>query len=298
MARRHFNMNKLTRGEKVFQAINTVFLIFMLIITLYPFWYIIVASVSSNTEVLQANGKMLWPRGFNVSAYKEVLKYASIWTGYKNTIFVLIVGTLISIILTAIGGYFLSRKNVFFQKYIAIAIVITMYFSGGIIPFYFTVKDLGLDGSLWSLILPTAISTYNLIIMRTAFAAIPDSLEESAKIDGARHFTILFRIMLPLCIPTVAVLILYYAVGYWNSWFNASLFLTDRGTFPLQLILREIILYNTGDANSAAASVDKEDISETLQYATIIVSTVPILCIYPFLQKYFAKGVMVGAIKG
>ncbi len=298
MARRHFNMNKLTRGEKVFQAINTVFLIFMLIITMYPFWYIIVASVSSNTEVLQANGKMLWPRGFNVSAYKEVLKYASIWTGYKNTIFVLIVGTLISIILTAIGGYFLSRKNVFFQKYIAIAIVITMYFSGGIIPFYFTVKDLGLDGSLWSLILPTAISTYNLIIMRTAFAAIPDSLEESAKIDGARHFTILFRIMLPLCIPTVAVLILYYAVGYWNSWFNASLFLTDRGTFPLQLILREIILYNTGDANSAAASVDKEDISETLQYATIIVSTVPILCIYPFLQKYFAKGVMVGAIKG
>ncbi len=291
-------MNKLTRGEKVFQAINTVFLIFMLIITMYPFWYIIVASVSSNTEVLQANGKMLWPRGFNVSAYKEVLKYASIWTGYKNTIFVLIVGTLISIILTAIGGYFLSRKNVFFQKYIAIAIVITMYFSGGIIPFYFTVKDLGLDGSLWSLILPTAISTYNLIIMRTAFAAIPDSLEESAKIDGARHFTILFRIMLPLCIPTVAVLILYYAVGYWNSWFNASLFLTDRGTFPLQLILREIILYNTGDANSAAASVDKEDISETLQYATIIVSTVPILCIYPFLQKYFAKGVMVGAIKG
>lgn len=291
-------MNKLTRGEKVFQAINTVFLIFMLIITLYPFWYIIVASVSSNTEVLQANGKMLWPRGFNVSAYKEVLKYASIWTGYKNTIFVLIVGTLISIILTAIGGYFLSRKNVFFQKYIAMAIVITMYFSGGIIPFYFTVKDLGLDGSLWSLILPTAISTYNLIIMRTAFAAIPDSLEESAKIDGARHFTILFRIMLPLCIPTVAVLILYYAVGYWNSWFNASLFLTDRGTFPLQLILREIILYNTGDANSAAASVDKEDISETLQYATIIVSTVPILCIYPFLQKYFAKGVMVGAIKG
>ena len=291
-------MNKLTRGEKVFQTINTVFLIFMLIITMYPFWYIIVASVSSNTEVLQANGKMLWPRGFNVSAYKEVLKYASIWTGYKNTIFVLIVGTLISIILTAIGGYFLSRKNVFFQKYIAIAIVITMYFSGGIIPFYFTVKDLGLDGSLWSLILPTAISTYNLIIMRTAFAAIPDSREESAKIDGARHFTILFRIMLPLCIPTVAVLILYYAVGYWNSWFNASLFLTDRGTFPLQLILREIILYNTGDANSAAASVDKEDISETLQYATIIVSTVPILCIYPFLQKYFAKGVMVGAIKG
>lgn len=134
--------------------------------------------------------------------------------------------------------------------------------------------------------------------MRTAFANVPDALEESAKLDGARHFTILFRIMLPLCMPTVAVLILYYAVAYWNGWFNASLFLTERSTFPLQLILREILLYNTGDAASAAAAVDKEDISETLQYATIIVSTLPILCVYPFLQKYFAKGVMVGAVKG
>lgn len=291
-------MKKMRFSEKVFQTFNVLFLLGLLVVMLYPLWYIVVASFSNNTAVIQAKGMMIWPKEFTLAAYREVLGYKSIWTGYRNTLFVVIVGTTLSIVLTAIGGYFLSRKNVYFQKYIAVAIVFTMYFSGGIIPFYFTVQKLGLDGSLWSLILPTAISTYNLIIMRTAFANVPDALEESAKLDGARHFTILFRIMLPLCMPTVAVLILYYAVAYWNGWFNASLFLTERSTFPLQLILREILLYNTGDAASAAAAVDKEDISETLQYATIIVSTLPILCVYPFLQKYFAKGVMVGAVKG
>lgn len=291
-------MKKMRFSEKVFQTFNVLFLLGLLVVMLYPLWYIVVASFSNNTAVIQAKGMMIWPKEFTLAAYREVLGYKSIWTGYRNTLFVVIVGTTLSIVLTAIGGYFLSRKNVYFQKYIAVAIVFTMYFSGGIIPFYFTVQKLGLDGSLWSLILPTAISTYNLIIMRTAFANVPDALEESAKLDGARHFTILFRIMLPLCMPTIAVLILYYAVAYWNGWFNASLFLTERSTFPLQLILREILLYNTGDAASAAAAVDKEDISETLQYATIIVSTLPILCVYPFLQKYFAKGVMVGAVKG
>lgn len=288
----------MSSSEKVFQIFNILLLLGLTFVMLYPLWYIIVASFSNNTAVIQSKGVMFWPKEFTLAAYKEVLGYTSIWKGYGNTLFVVIVGTTLSIILTAIGGYFLSRKNVYFQKYIAVAIVFTMYFSGGIIPFYFTVQKLGLDGSLWSLILPTVVNTYNLIIMRTAFANVPEALEESAKLDGARHFTILFKIMFPLCMPTIAVLVLYYAVSYWNGWFNASLFLTDRNTFPLQLVLREILLYNTGDAASAASSIDKEDISETLQYATIIVSTLPILCIYPFLQKYFAKGAMVGAVKG
>lgn len=288
----------MSSSEKVFQIFNIIFLLGLTFVMLYPLWYIIVASFSNNTAVIQSKGVMFWPKEFSLAAYKEVLGYTSIWKGYGNTLFVVVVGTTLSIILTAIGGYFLSRKNVYFQKYIAVAIVFTMYFSGGIIPFYFTVQKLGLNGSLWSLILPTVINTYNLIIMRTAFANVPEALEESAKLDGARHFTILFKIMFPLCMSTIAVLVLYYAVSYWNGWFNASLFLTERSTFPLQLILREILLYNTGDAASASASVDKEDISETLQYATIIVSTLPILCIYPFLQKYFEKGVMVGAVKG
>lgn len=286
-----------TKGAKIFQIINIALTLCLVVVTLYPLWYIAVASLSNNTEVIRSGGVMFWVKGFNIAAYKEVLNYPSIWSGYRNTVFVVVVGTIISIVLTAIGGYFLSRKNVLLQKYFAIAIVITMYFSGGIIPFYFTVKGLGLAGSLWSLILPSAISTYNMIIMRTAFAAIPDSLEESAKIDGARHFIILFKIMFPLCLPTIAVLILYYGVGYWNAWFNASLFLNERGKFPLQLVLREILLYNT-TGDKAAVSIDKTDISETIQYAAIIVATLPILFIYPFLQKYFEKGVMIGAIKG
>ena len=284
-------------NDRLFYALVYIIAIFAFVITLWPFLYIVAVSFSGSHAVYQGE-VFLWPVDITLDGYRQVFKQNGLWTAYGNTLFYTTVGTVFNLAATTIAAYPLSRNRFFARRFFNFFIAFTMYFSGGIIPFYFTVKDLGLDGSLWSLILPTAISTYNLIIMRTAFAAIPDSLEESAKIDGARHFTILFRIMLPLCIPTVAVLILYYAVGYWNSWFNASLFLTDRGTFPLQLILREIILYNTGDASSAAASVDKEDISETLQYATIIVSTVPILCIYPFLQKYFAKGVMVGAIKG
>ena len=181
-----------------------------------------------------------------------------------------------------------------------ILIIITMYFNGGLIPNYLNIKQLGLYDSLFSLILPGAISTFNLIIMRTAFFAVPDSLEESARLDGANHFVILFRIILPLTMPTVAVLILYYAVGHWNSWFNAMIYLKTRDKFPLQLILREILIQNDTTAMTAGSgdTGDKLAIAETIRYATIVVATVPILCVYPFLQKYFVKGVMVGAVKG
>lgn len=291
-------MYKLKTSEKVFQTFNVLFLLLLVVIMLYPLWYVIVGSFSDNTSVVVSEGMLLWPKNFNINAYREVVNYKSIWTGYANSLFILSVGTVISMLLTAIAGYFLSRHGVMLQKYIAFLIIVTMYFSGGIIPFYFTVKNLGLNGSLWSLILPSAISTYNVIIMRTAFAAIPMSLEESAKIDGARHFTILFKIALPLCMPTIAVLILYYAVGYWNAWFNATLFLKERSKYPLQLILREIVLYNANAESSAGGNLDQEELGVTLQYATIVVATIPILCCYPFLQKYFEKGVMIGAVKG
>ena len=170
-----------------------------------------------------------------------------------------------------------------------------MYFSGGMIPLYLVVKGVGLYGSRWALILPTLVDTYNLIIMRTAFAGVPDSLEESAKLDGANAWTILWRIMAPLVKPTVAVITLYYAVSHWNSWFNAMLFLRDKTQYPLQLILRQILIQNdTADMTAGADYL----ISETIQYATVVVATLPILCIYPFVQKYFVKGVMIGAIKG
>lgn len=290
-------MIKESNGEKIFRVFNTLFMIGLIIVMLYPLWYILVASFSNNNEVMKAGGSMLWIKGFTTAAYKAVFRLPTIWSGYGNTLFILVVGVTVNICLTAIGGYFLSRKNVFWSKYIAVAIVFTMYFSGGTIPFYFAVRDLHLDNTLWALIFPTAISTYNLIIMRTAFAAIPDSLEESAKLDGARQIVILVRIMIPLAMPTISVLILYYGVTHWNSWFNAMIFLSDRDKFPLQLILREIVLYNT-TADDMAGAAERESIGETVQYAAIIVGTLPILMIYPFMQRFFVKGVMIGAVKG
>lgn len=288
------SVKRLSTGERIFYACNTVFMILIAVVMIYPLWYVAVASLSDGTEVLKAGGKLLWIKGFTTAAYRTVIENPAIYSGYRNTLTVVFFGTLLNLVLTAMGGYFLSRKNVMWGRLIAVAIVFTMYFSGGMIPFYFAVRNLGLDDSLLALILPTAISTYNMIIMRTAFASIPDSLEESAKIDGARHITILFKIMLPLCKPTLAVLALYYGVGHWNSWFNAMIFLRNRDLYPLQLILREIVLYNT----ATDVSIDKVEISETVQYATIIITTLPILCAYPFMMRFFEKGVMIGAVKG
>jgi putative aldouronate transport system permease protein len=283
-------------GEKVFNKINIIIMLVLVVVTLYPFWYVAVASFSDGDKLMQHSGLLFKPLGFSLSAYKVTFQNAMLVKGYLNTTFILVVGTFLNIVMTSLGAYFLSRKDVMWKKTIMFAIVFTMYFNGGLIPFYLTVKQLHLDNTLWALIIPNLINTYNLIIMRTAFMAIPDSLEESAKLDGASHFTILVRLILPLTGPTIAVMILYYGVGYWNAWFNASIFLRNRELFPLQLILREILLQNT-NADSNKTLIDQESIQQTIKYALIIVSTVPILCIYPFLQKYFVKGVMIGALK-
>jgi putative aldouronate transport system permease protein len=246
-------------------------------------------------------GILLKPLGFSFAAYEMVFKNPMIARGYMNTIMIVFLGVTLNMLFTAVAAYFVSRKNVMWSKTVMIMIIITMYFNGGLIPNYFNIKQLGLYDSLWSLILPGIISTFNLIIMRTAFLAVPDSLEESARLDGANHFIILFKIILPLTMPTVAVLILYYAVGHWNGWFNAMIYLRSRTKFPLQLVLREILIQNDSSSMTAGMSGDTGDklaISETIRYATIIVATLPILCVYPFLQKYFVKGVMVGAVKG
>ena len=284
-------------SQKLFDIFNILLMIAIVVVTLYPLWFVLVASFSDNTEVIKSGGFMLWFKQFTPVAYKEVLKFSSVWRGYLNTIFVVTVGTTLNIIMTAIGGYFLSRKDVLLQKYFAVAVVISMYFSGGMIPKYFIVKNLGLYDSIFSIIIPVMVSTYNMIIMKAAFSAIPDSVEEAARIDGAKHFTILFKIMFPLCLPTIAVLILYYGVGHWNGWFEAMIYLKDRRKFPLQLVLREIILNNNMQDN-ISGGMDRKQIGETIQYAVIVVATMPILCIYPFLQRYFTKGVMIGAVKG
>ncbi|HBU82384.1 MULTISPECIES: carbohydrate ABC transporter permease [Paenibacillus] len=285
--------------DRIFTILNYTFLILLVIVTLYPLLYVLFASLSDSAQLL-ANKGLLWkPVGFSLEAYKSVLANPGIATGFRNTLFILVFGVIVNLFMTALGAYVLSRKNVMWNKVFMFFIVFTMFFGGGLIPLYLVVKGVGLLDTLWSTILPFAISTFNLIIMRTSFMGIPDSLEESAKIDGANHFTILFRIIIPLSMPVIAVMILYYAVDKWNGWFYASVFIKSRELFPLQLVLREILIANSTESMSAGASAgDRFQIGETIKYATIMVATIPILCIYPFLQRFFVKGVMVGSLKG
>lgn len=285
--------------DKLMDVFIHVGLVILMIFALYPLLYVAFASISDAGQLIAHKGLLFKPLGFSIEAYKSVFKNPGILTGYRNTLFILVMGVTLNLLMTAIGAYVLSRKNVMWNKAFIMIIVFTMFFNGGLIPMYLTVKNVGLIDSLWATIIPFAVSTFNLIIMRTAFMSVPDSLEESAKIDGANHFTILFKIIIPLSMPVIAVMILYYAVEKWNGWFYASIFLKDRNLFPLQLTLREILLANQTDSMAAGASAgDQFQIGETIKYATIMVATVPILCVYPFVQKYFVKGVMIGALKG
>jgi putative aldouronate transport system permease protein len=219
--------------------------------------------------------------------------------GYMNTLYIVVVGVVLNMVMTVLGAYFLSRKHVKWQKPIMLMILFTMFFSGGLVPFYLTVRSVGLENSHWALILPSLVNTFNLIITRTGFEAIPESLIESVEVDGGNHLVILTAICIPLIMPTIAVIVLYYAVDKWNAWFHASIFLNDRIKYPLQLVLREILISNDTSMLTANVDVsDTESVSDTLKYAIIIVATLPVLCLYPFLQKYFVNGVMLGAVKG
>ena len=286
-------------GEHVFEVFNNIFMLLIIIVMAYPLLYTIFASLSDANQFIAHNGLLLRPIGFSWNAYVMMSKNSMILRGYLNTIFIVVAGTAISIFLTSLGAYFLSTDGPMFKKPVAILIVVTMYFSGGLIPMYFNVVSLGLENTLWSVMLPVAINTFNLIVMRSAFEGIPVSLKESAFLDGAGDARVLFKIVLPLSKATIAVMILYYGVDLWNSWFNAALFIDDRNLYPLQLILREILIQNDTSAMSQGVMMeDQYAISETIKYAVTVVATLPILCVYPFLQKYFEKGAMLGAVKG
>lgn len=292
-------MKKKSLAQGIFDIFNIVFMLFMVIVCVYPMIYVLFASLSDANELMAHSGLLFKPLKANLDAYQAVFKNRLILKGYLNTIYILIAGVSLNLVLTCLGAYFLSQKNVFFQKPIMLYILFTMFFSGGLIPFYLTVKALGMYNTLLALIIPTAMNTFNLIIMRTSFQSIPESLTEAAKIDGASHLTILTKVVLPLSKTIIAVMVLYYGVAHWNAWFNAMIFLNDRNLFPLQLVLREILLEN--DTNNMIVGQTLSDgilLSETIKYAVVIVATVPILAIYPFLQKYFISGVMIGAVKG
>lgn len=287
-----------SRGERIFEVFNYIFLSVIMLACLYPVWYVMVASFSDSNLLTQHMGLLLKPLGLSFDAYKKVFQNPMIMKGYMNTLFILIVGVILDLIMTSLGAYFLSRKRVMFKKPIMMIIIFTMFFSGGMIPFYLNLKDLHLTGTRWGLIILFMINTYNMIILRTSFESIPDSLVEAAQIDGAGHITILAQVVLPLSKAILAVMMLYYGVSIWNSWFWASAIIRNREMYPLQIILREILMQNDVSSMTAGTSaMDTESIGMTIKYATIMVATVPILCVYPFLQKYFTKGTMVGAVK-
>nr|WP_308626315.1 carbohydrate ABC transporter permease [uncultured Eisenbergiella sp.] len=288
-----------SRGDRVFSAVNAVILILLCIVTLYPIWYVLCASFTSNTYLISHPGMILWPHEFTLGAYKLALTHPLLLSGYKNILIVLCVSLPLNILLTLFTGYFMAAKKMMFKPAVQFLILFTMFFSGGMIPSYLNIRSLGLYNSLFALILPGAVSVYNSIICKTAIEALPDSLMESAYIDGANDLSILFRIVAPLIKPTMAVLLLYYGVGHWNSWFNASIYLQDNDKLPIQNIMRAILIANSNVLNSAAAENDQvNQFAESIKYSTIILTTVPVLCIYPFVQKYFVKGVMIGAVKG
>ena len=287
--------------ERVFNIFNILIMLLLMIITIYPLWYVFCGSFSDGNELMRHIGVLLWPKGFDIAAYSAVFNNNQVMSGFNNSLIVLVGGTALNLLMTSIGAYVLSRNNLYWRKSLMKFIVLTMYFSGGLVPTYLLIaKTLHMNDTLLALIIPTAINTHNLVIMRTSFSDIPDSLIESAQLDGAKHGRILFSIVIPISKAILAVMTLYYAVAHWNSWFTASIYLKSRSKYPLQLVLREILIQNSA-VSASDAGVDNSEkyyIGETVKYATIIVSTVPILLVYPFLQRYFVKGVMVGAVKG
>ena len=292
---------KKSTGSKIFDTCNAIFLVLISIITIYPFIYVLFASFSDPSRLMAHRGLLLYPLGFTLGGYELAFRSNDIINGYGVTAFLVIVGTLCNLAMTAAFAYVISRRNLLWGKFLTIMVIITMYFNGGLIPTFIVVKSLGLYDSLGALILPTMINTFLLIIMRTAIIGVPESLEESARLDGAGEFTILLKIIIPMIMPTLAALGLFYAVGYWNNWTNALIYIKTPEKYPLQMVLRTILIQNNATSQIATAGYSgfqQEAYKRLMKYSTVIISIVPIMCVYPFIQKYFTQGIMIGALKG
>ena len=283
-------------GRRVFEVINYTLILLVCVVTLFPFLYVLACSFSSDTAILGGD-VTLWPVEFQTRAYELVLEYPLIGRSYLNTIAYTVVGTAVNLLLTLLGAYPLSRKDLPGRKGITFFFTFTMLFSGGLIPTFLVVKALGLIDTFWVMILPTAVSTWNLIMMKPFFQATPVSLLEAARIDGSSEWGTLVRIVLPLSIPSIMTIGLFYAVSHWNDYFQAMIYLNTPENYPLQIHLRDIVLQNSMEQQFASMQQGQRQGSEGVKYATIMFATVPILCVYPFIQKYFVKGVMLGSIK-
>ena len=291
---------KKSKGDLAFDITLVVISILIILVIAYPLYFVVIASFSQPEAVLGGKLRFL-PVGFNLESYQMVLTEPKVWTGYRNTILYTVLGTCINLVLTTLAAYPLSRKDMPFRGLLTFVASFTMLFGGGMIPVYLVVRGLKLTDSIWAMVIPNALATYNMLVMKNYFqSSIPEELQEAAAIDGCDHFGTLIRVVLPLSAPIMAVIVLFYAVGHWNAFFNAIIYLRNQDLFPLQVVLRDILLQNSLEAvgGDLTGMYEKVMRGESMKYALIIVASAPVIMLYPFVQKYFVKGVMVGAIKG
>ena len=292
--------SKKSRGDKVFDIVLISISLLIILVIAYPLYFVIIASFSQPEAVLGGKLRLL-PVGFNLESYKMVLTERKVWVGYRNTLLYTVFGTFINLVLTTLAAYALSRKDMPWRTPLTFIISFTMLFGGGMIPVYMVVRNLHLTDTPWAMIIPNAIATYNLLVMKNYFqSSIPEELQEAAAIDGCSHFKTLMKVVLPLSTPILAVIVLFYAVGHWNAFFNAVIYLRNQELFPLQIVLRDILLQNSLEAvgGDLTGMYEKVMRGETMKYALIIVASAPVIIMYPFVQKYFVKGVTIGSVKG
>ncbi|WP_244200357.1 carbohydrate ABC transporter permease [Micromonospora arborensis] len=285
-----------SRGYRIFRVVNTVVLIGVVVVTLFPFLNIVARSLSEEAYIIAGKVSIV-PRGFDLTAYKLLMSDALFWTNYRNTVVYTVVATLISIVLTTCYAYVLSKPQLKGRSFLVGVALFTMFFSGGLIPNYVLVTSLGMKNTIWAVVIPNAISVFNLLVMKAFFESLPTELEEAAAVDGLNTYGILLRIVLPLSKAIIATMVLFYAVSFWNSWFTAFLYLDQQDLLPVTVYLRNLIAGATSP-ESTAANADKVQAAATLQAVTIVLTTLPILAVYPFVQRYFVSGVLLGAVKG
>ena len=295
------NKKRKISSDHIFDLGNVILMSLLLFVVLYPLWFIIIASVS-NPDMVYRGEVIFWVKGATIEGYRRVMEYSPLWQGYRNTILYVLVGTSINLLLTLTGAYALSRRDLVGRRFFSLFIVFTMIFNGGLIPRFLVVRNLGIYDTMWALVLPGAIAVYNLIVTRTFFEnTIPNELFESASIDGCGNFRFFIRIVLPLSPSIIAVMTLFYGVMHWNAFFDALIYLRSSSKSPLQLVLRDILI---ASQNLQADYTDIESIglqqriAETVKYGVIVAASIPVLLVYPFLQRYFIKGIMIGSIKG
>lgn len=282
---------------RIFKVFNVIILLLLVYLTLFPFLNVVATSFSGSAQI-SAGQVSLIPKGFNVTTYKTVLHDPTFWTSYRNTIVYTVVATFISIVMTTMFAYVLSKKRLIGRKFFTSFAIFTMFFSGGLIPNYILIKDLGWTDTIWAMVVPGAISIFNMLIMKSFFEGMPESLEEAAAIDGSSTYGTLFRIVLPLSKPILATMVLFYAVGNWNSWFGAFLYLDKSNLFPVTLYLRNLLAGATSAASAGATGADDmQQAAANIKAVTMVLTVLPILCVYPFIQKYFVSGIMLGSVK-